>query len=323
MIVALRALDGRAEPHRAECVHAIEDLVHAVLLGVGAGLDVAGRAAVEASRDALLFGCARKQVACELLDGELIERHVRIQRADDPIAIRPKFAQVIALKTMRVRIARDIEPRSRPLLPILRRGEETIRERLDCGLRIAKCGLGKGVHLLGRRRQSDEIEIKPSRDYMRLGIGRRLHPLPFQPRANERINGILNFELRLLFVRHRRCHVSPMLRQLHSVRPRRTRRDPRADGFDLCLGQRLAAAGHHFVVALRQRDAPHQFARVRLSAHDGRAVFTALERRLAHIQPQPALFLFRTVALEARALEHRINVPLKVHRRRSERCRGW
>ena len=131
VVVALGAFERGAEPDHAERVDAVVDLVHASFLRVGAGLDVRGCAAVETGGNALRLGGVRQQVASELLDGELREWHVGIERVHDPIAIRPKVAEVIALEAVRVGVARVVEPRPRPADAELRRSQELVHEALN------------------------------------------------------------------------------------------------------------------------------------------------------------------------------------------------
>ena len=50
----------------------------------------------------------------KLLDGELVEGHVRVERVDDPVAPGPDVAQVIALEAVGVGVAGEIKPGARP-----------------------------------------------------------------------------------------------------------------------------------------------------------------------------------------------------------------
>ena len=52
---------------------------------------------MKAGRDFLIERRARQQIAGQLLDRELVERHVRVERADDPVAPRPQFAVAVHL----------------------------------------------------------------------------------------------------------------------------------------------------------------------------------------------------------------------------------
>ena len=74
----------------------------------------------------LLQRLVRQQIASHLFDGESIEWHVSIERADYPIAIGPHFAIVIDVQSMGVGVACGIQPVTGAMLSILRRGQQAI-----------------------------------------------------------------------------------------------------------------------------------------------------------------------------------------------------
>ena len=100
-------------------------------------------------------GRAGKQVAGQLFDRKLIERHVGIQSANYPITIRPKRAQIVTLKTMRVRISGRIQPGTCPTFAKFWPCEQSI-DRVLISLR-ARVG-EKLIEFRRRRRQPGEIE---------------------------------------------------------------------------------------------------------------------------------------------------------------------
>ena len=63
---------------------------------------------MEPGGDLLLGAGVRQHVACDLLDGKLLERHIFVQRLDDPVAILPRRSQIILFVTVRVRVAREV-----------------------------------------------------------------------------------------------------------------------------------------------------------------------------------------------------------------------
>ena len=80
---------------------------------------------------------ARQHVAGDLLDRELVERQVAVERVDHPVAILPDAAPVVFLVSVRVGVAREIQPRPRPPFAVVRRGQQPIddpvvRVRLWC-----------------------------------------------------------------------------------------------------------------------------------------------------------------------------------------------
>src|SRR5690606_6736754 len=116
------------------------------------GLDIARSTTVETTGDLLGFGRVGQQIACQLFEGELVERHISVEGPNHPVAIGPQLAQVVSLKTVRVGIARGIEPGARPLLSILRRRQEFVHEVLNRSLRIAPGSLFELSDLLRSRR---------------------------------------------------------------------------------------------------------------------------------------------------------------------------
>jgi hypothetical protein len=72
----------------------------------------------------------REHVAGHLVDHELIETHVAVERADDPITIRPDDARLVFFIAIRVRIPRDVEPVPAPALAVVRGSEQTVDQFL-------------------------------------------------------------------------------------------------------------------------------------------------------------------------------------------------
>ena len=76
--------------------------------------------AIEPRGDALIERRIRQQIARKLFDDELIERHVAVEGFDHPVAPAPHFPIPIHLVTVRVGIARCIQPAERHSLRIPR-----------------------------------------------------------------------------------------------------------------------------------------------------------------------------------------------------------
>ena len=126
VIVALRTLQRGPKPDCTRGVHAVDDLVDAALLRLGAGFHIRRCAAMKAGCDDLLRSRVGQQIACDLLNGKLVEGQVRIQRIHHPIAIAPDAAQIVALKPVGVRVTRQVQPRARPAHTKLLRPEQAI-----------------------------------------------------------------------------------------------------------------------------------------------------------------------------------------------------
>ena len=199
--VALRAAEREAEPRRTRRRDAVRHRVEAELVRIDAALLVEHRVAVEAGRDFLIERRAREHVSRDLLDRELIERLVGVQRIDDPVAIRPDRPRAIFLVAVRVRIAREVEPLARPAFAVARRGEEAIDPLChDCvarggrGARVTWCRgrihpvtlsachlvmlrilagelFDECVLLRWRRRDAHEVEVNPAAQRGGIGLG--------------------------------------------------------------------------------------------------------------------------------------------------------
>ena len=94
-------------------------------LFVDAALFIEHGVAMEAGRDALGHsGIGRsgvgEHVSSKLLDGEPVIRHIAVQRIDDPVAIFPDRAALVRFKPVGIGVAREIQPRTRPALAIVR-----------------------------------------------------------------------------------------------------------------------------------------------------------------------------------------------------------
>src|SRR3954449_8303947 len=121
MVVALRAPDRQAEPDGAERGGAVEQLLVAELLGIGAAFAIGEGVAIEASRDERLDVAIGEQVARELLGSELVEGQVAVERVDDPIAIAPgPRAGAVLFIAVGIGVAGEVEPPAGPLLAEVR-----------------------------------------------------------------------------------------------------------------------------------------------------------------------------------------------------------
>jgi hypothetical protein len=76
--------------------------------------------------DLLVCGRVGEHIACELFYGELIERHVGVERAYHPVTILPHHAALVFFISIGVGVARKIEPGPRPSLAVVRRGEQSL-----------------------------------------------------------------------------------------------------------------------------------------------------------------------------------------------------
>jgi len=85
---------------------------------------------MKAGGDFLLECRAGQQIAGQLFDGELIERHVAIEGVDDPVAIQPDVAMVVDVVAVGVGVAGQVEPFLRHPLAVAWRGKQAVDQAL-------------------------------------------------------------------------------------------------------------------------------------------------------------------------------------------------
>ena len=155
MVVALGARERDAHENRGRRVHAVDHVGGAVFIFLLARLAVGGVIAVEAGGDLLRERRVGKEIARELLDRELIERHVRVEGVDDPLAPFPDLAGHVVLVAARVRVPGEVEPLLRLALAEALRLQEAIHLRLVGVGTLVRQEL---VDLRGGRREPGEVE---------------------------------------------------------------------------------------------------------------------------------------------------------------------
>ena len=244
VIVAARTMQREPEERAGRRGREVVQIIRALVCGehgVGRLHDVRRAADDEAC------GLVRaERVTRELLGDEPVVGHVAVERADDPVAIRPGIlARAVRLVTVALRESHDIQPVPRPPLAEVRRGEEPVHHSADCRLPIADLKLSlERQKLLGHGRQADGGEVESANQRACIGWRRERQPFLRKLGSKERINGMAD--------RSRRHHrpldrlPSPMLRvQARAIiRPLRPLVDPRAQQADLLRRERLAFRRH-------------------------------------------------------------------------------
>jgi hypothetical protein len=185
VIVALRAAHRRAEPDAGDIPHAVGGVLRGVLLGLGSPFLGGLQKPVVARCDLLPDRRRRQQVARQLLDRELVERLVFIERLDHVIAVGNDVARVVAVVAGGVGKPDQIEPIERHPFAVVRRFEHPFDQLF--------VGIGTGVadehvDLIGSRRQSRQIEREPPDQRDAIRLRRRLQPGRLQPGENEPVD---------------------------------------------------------------------------------------------------------------------------------------
>ena len=129
----------------------------------------------------------REQIAGDLLDRELIERQVPVERLDDPVAIGPDRAPTVLLVAVGVGVASLIEPGPCLALAVMARCEQSIDQPFVCigALVVLEC-----IDLGGRRRQADQVEADAANQGRAVSLGRRAQSLAFQAGQHEVIDRV-------------------------------------------------------------------------------------------------------------------------------------
>ena len=287
----------------------------------GAGREKAG------GRDP--FGIVgRDDVAGDLAAQELVVGHVGIDRTDHPVAIPPGVRpQLITLEAMRVGVVGDVEPVAGPTLAVVCRREEAVEE-LFVGIG-GMVGNERG-HLVGSRRQPEQIKRQPANERATVGLGGRCEVFRGERGPHKAIDLVADGPDRLcrrgwLFRRNGRPHhrlPGPMVEsgvaigfkgQTVGLRlgPRGAGVDPLLEEGDLDGREPIPIGGHHllFVVGC---DPVDELTFARLARKDHRAEVPSLQCPVLHVEPQAALLRVDAVALATPLHEQGADLPLKI-----------
>ena len=185
VIVAARAIHRDTE-ERAR--RRIDDAVHVVgqrLLQVGHFV-VPKPESVEARRDKRVEIAIGKFVASDLRADKPRVRHVGVERAHHEIAVLPSgFLVAIALETVGVGVADEVEPVTSPLLAVVRAREQPIDEPLVGVRRLVG---DKRVDFRRCGRQARQVKRGASNERHAIGLGRWAQSLRFHLREEEAVD---------------------------------------------------------------------------------------------------------------------------------------
>ena len=114
--VTLGASPSHPHPRLASGGNAILDRGDTVFLVVRSAFGVVHGVAMEAGGDEFFVRGLAEQVPGELENGEAVERHVLVQRFDDPVPIRPDGPEGVLLVAHGIRVAGKVKPHACPTL---------------------------------------------------------------------------------------------------------------------------------------------------------------------------------------------------------------
>ena len=141
--------------------------------------------AIEPGRDLLVERRTREHVAGDLLQRELVERQIAVERVDDPIAPAPHVALGVGLVAVRIRIARRVEPLCGHPLAVARRGEKAIDDFL---VRVARFVVHERIDVGRCRRQAGQVEADATNQGGPIRFRSRTEAFLFEPLQHEEID---------------------------------------------------------------------------------------------------------------------------------------
>ena len=109
---------------------------------------------MEAGGNQLVHRRVRQQVTRDLLERELVEGQVAVERVDHPVAVGPHLAVVVDVDAMGVGIARGVQPVASAVLAVALGGEQDVKVAL-VGARLVV--VHEGVHDLRARGQAGDV----------------------------------------------------------------------------------------------------------------------------------------------------------------------
>ena len=151
MIVAASTTDGQSEPNRRSRFNSIGHVFDSPFFGNNSAFVIHSVVSIETGRKPLLVCRVFEKVSGQLLDRELIERHVRVVSADHPVAPRPLASLDVVLISARIGVACGVEPYQSHPLAVVRRLEQTINHYLVGVLTLVA---NECVYFCNRWRQS-------------------------------------------------------------------------------------------------------------------------------------------------------------------------
>ena len=108
-----RATDRQSEEHSACRIRAVSSVLNEIFFVDRATFIACDMTPIEPTRNALLNRRIRNEISRKLFNHELIKRHVRSVRIDDPVSIGPNRTTGVHVDARRVGVASRIKPRDR------------------------------------------------------------------------------------------------------------------------------------------------------------------------------------------------------------------
>ena len=307
VVVAAAAVHREPHPGGTRGLDAVDDVLGEPFFDDATSLAVKAVVAVEGRGHDLVAVRFRQEVAGELFDREGVERLVAVEGFDDPVSIGPHRALGVALETVRVGVAGEVEPLYRHVLAVVRRSQQAV-EGLGPGFRrtIGEESLQVGIG----RRQAGQVEGGAAEQRGLGGIAVRLQSFGGEALDEESIDRVAAGGNRR-DGRFDRNLESPVALILGAFL------DPAFDQGDLIFRKHLVELRRrHVVVGVVGAQSLHHFAGVRFAGDDrGFAGLSAFAGSFERVEAQAALdlILVGAVAGVASVREDRSDVPVELH----------
>ena len=126
MVVTARAAHRQSQPYGRGRFDPVDHVLDRVFRVDNAAFSVTPVVAIETTGDLLFERGVGQHVASDLLDRELIERHIVVERLDHPVTPSPHVALRVGLVTVGVGVAGGIQPADGHALAVPRRFQQPV-----------------------------------------------------------------------------------------------------------------------------------------------------------------------------------------------------
>ena len=194
VVVAARAGHGQAQESLRKDVHLVVDPIGLILQGIDRGMGRLMQVPETGCQhrfietDPRMTSGVRKEIARDVFLDEQVVGHVRVEGADEVVAVAPGMGDgVVLLMAIGVSEAHQIHPVTGPSFAEPRGGQQGIHHsgpRLERGIRQ------KRRDLRWFRGQSDDGFMHPSQPDLRFGRRRRTQSLGLQSSEDESIDSV-------------------------------------------------------------------------------------------------------------------------------------
>ena len=126
MVVAAGTPERQAQPRGGCGTDAVDHVFRLIFLGNSATLKIDHVITIEPGGDLLVDGGVGQEVSSQLLDGELVVRHVLVVGVDQPVSPVPHLAQAVNVVAVGVGVTRDVEPLHGHALAVVGRSKKLV-----------------------------------------------------------------------------------------------------------------------------------------------------------------------------------------------------